>query len=145
MLKLVPKSARNTKSGFIPSTVMTLLLAFFTTPLAAVDVEQLTRAELTAGWGRLILCKRIYVLPEVKSRLYEFDIKQCDSAAKLVAELVSEYPERNQQQLKLEAESHARNLSYNVSEPYQSVTACRQYCQRLVGIQEQRKAQSAHE
>jgi len=145
MPKPAPKSTRDTRSHFIPNAVITLLLACFITPLAAVDVEQLTRTELTSGWGRLILCRRIYVLPEVKPRLYEFDVKQCESAAELVADLVSEYPERQQKQLKHEAESHARDLSFNVSEPYQSVTACRQYCQRLVGIQEQRKAQSDHE
>ena len=74
-------------------------------------------------------------MPEVKSRLYDFDIEHCNAAAGLVADVVSKYSNQEQTRLKLSAERHAVALSHNTQEPYHSVAACRVYCRKLAEIQ----------
>jgi len=123
-----------------PIAVVALLTCCFSSPLSARDADQLSPIELKDKWGQVIFCQRIYKMPEVLSRLYDFDVEQCDAAAKLAEELVSKYPVNEQQALKMQAERHARALSYNTSEPYHAVSACREYCGKVAGIREERQA-----
>ena len=136
--KIMPKPVR-----FTLNAAIAMMTCSFVSPLTATDVDQLSPTELKDKWGQVIFCQKIYKMPEVRSRLYDFDIEQCDTAARLAAHLVSNHPLNEQQALKLQAENHARALSYNTSEPYQSVPACRQYCSKLAGILDERKAQES--
>lgn len=108
------------------------------TPLLAQDVDQLDVNQTIKKWGQLIFCQRTYKLPGVKTRLYDFDVEACDKAGQLVADIVARYSAQDQLQLKNLAEQHAVQLSHNTSDPYQSVNACREYCSKLVQIQEKR-------
>jgi hypothetical protein len=120
---------------YMPVTALLILLA---SPLLAQDEGQLSRTEFKDKWGQVIFCQRIYKMPEVKSRLYSFDIEQCDKAGKLALDIVAKYPKEEQAQLKNQAERHAFLLSQNTSEPYLSVPACREYCKALAEIQDKR-------
>ena len=117
---------------------ITVLLASFPTPMLALDVDQLNWTETREKWGQVLFCQLIYKMPEVKSRLYSFDTEHCDKAGQLMADVVSKYPEQEQVQLKNQAEQHAAALTYNTSEPYHSVAACRSYCRELAEIQDKR-------
>jgi len=128
------------KPGGVTGTLTFLLLSLFVSQLAAEDFDQLSRTELKDNWGQLFFCQSIYKMPEVKPRLYDFDIEQCNTASQLIAELVAKYPLQEQQAMKLQAEKHAVLLSYNTSEPYHSVPACRQYCKKLEKIRQERVA-----
>ena len=113
-----------------------LLFFLFTAPLAAQDIEQLNWTETKEKWGQVIFCQHIYKMPEVRSRLYSFDVEQCNSAGQLMLDVVSKYSVSQQAQLKNQAEQHSVALSYNTSEPYHSVAACREFCRELAEIQE---------
>jgi hypothetical protein len=115
-----------------------MLLVLFSTSLAALDIDQLNRTQTMEKWGQVIFCQRTYKMPEVRSRLYDFDVEHCDKAGLLMTELVAKYPKQEQEQLKHQAERHAVALSRNTSEPYHSVPACRAYCRELTEIREQR-------
>jgi hypothetical protein len=117
-------------------TTITVLFALFAMPLAAQDVDQLNWTETKEKWGQVIFCQRIYKMPEVQSRLYSFDIEQCDSAGQLMLNVVTRYSQSQQTQLKNQAEQHAVALSHNTREPYHSVAACRDYCRKLAEIQD---------
>ena len=112
--------------------IITVLMVGLSTPLAAQDTGQPGWTETKDKWGQLLFCQHIYKMPEVQSRLYSFDIDQCDKAAQLMAKSVAKYSEREQKQLQYQAEQHAVRLSRYTSEPYQSVPACREYCSELV-------------
>ena len=103
-----------------------------------IQIDQLTRTELKDKWGQVIFCQEIYTMPEVRTRLYDFDIEQCAAASQLIGALAAKYTPSDQQTMKLQAEKHATALSYNTSEPYHSVSACRQYCKKLEQIRDQR-------
>jgi len=118
--------------------LITTLLILFSAPLTAQDDEPLDWTTNKEKWGQLIFCQRIYKMPEVKSRLYSFDIEQCDKAGQLAKDVVSKYSKQKQAQLKNQAERHAFMLSQNTSEPYLSVPACREYCGQLAEIQDKR-------
>ena len=118
--------------------VITVLLFLLATQATASDFDQLSETETTQKWGRVLFCQRIYSLSEVKPRLYSFDTKQCDKAGQLMTDLVGKYTEQQQALLNIQAESHARDLSFNTREPYQAVGACRDYCQKLAEIYDQR-------
>ena len=128
-----------------------LLLILATTTLTAadelrdtipqVDVEQLSATETFEKWGQVLFCQRIYTLPEVRSRLYDFDVQHCEQAALLAADVISKYSKQDQQYLKQRAERHAKALSLNTSEPYHSVGACREYCRKLAEFRAQRNDQ----
>lgn len=135
---IMPKSVR-----FTLNATTAMLICFFTSPLDAADADQLSPTELKDKWGQVIFCQKIYKMPEVRTRLYDFDVEQCDAAARLAEELVSKYPENQQQALKLQAEKHARALSYNTSEPYHSVSACREYCSKVAGIRDEINAKAS--
>jgi len=107
------------------------LLIFLSTPLTALDVEQLSWTQIKEKWGQVLFCQRIYMMPEVKSRLYGFDIEHCDQAGQLIADAVMRYPEQERVLLKNQSERHAALLSRNSLEPYHSVAACRAYCREL--------------
>ena len=100
-------------------------LTLFTASLTAQDDGSPDWTRTKDEWGQVMFCQRIYKMPEVKPRLYGFDIEQCDKAEKLVMEVVSEFSNQDQ------AEQHAYRLSYNTSEPYLSVVGCREYCRQL--------------
>jgi len=108
-----------------------LLISLFAQPLAAVDIDEISETEFKEKWGQVIFCQSIYKMPEVKPRLYSFDLEQCDAAGQLALELLAKYPLGKQQVLKLQAENHARALSLNTNEPYHAVGACREYCQKV--------------
>lgn len=114
------------------------LLVLFASPLLAQDEDQLSRTEFKDKWGQVIFCQRIYKMPEVKPRLYSFDVEQCDKAGQLALAIVARYSKEEQAQLKNQAERHAFLLSQNTSEPYHSVAACREYCKELAEIQDKR-------
>jgi len=122
-------------------TFICLLPVLFSAPLAALDVDKLGWTETREKWGQVIFCQRIYKMPEVQSRLYSFDVEQCNSAGQLMLDVVSKYPATKKTQLNKQAEQHAAALSYNTSEPYHSVAACREYCRELAEIQEKRNDQ----
>ena len=108
-----------------------LLIALFTGPLAAIDIDQISETEFKEKWGQVIFCQSIYKMPEVKPRLYSFDLERCDAAGQLALQLLTKYPPEKQRVLKLQAENHARALSLNTNEPYHAVGACREYCQKV--------------
>ncbi len=118
--------------------LITTLLVPFSAPLTAQDDESLDWTTTKDKWGQLIFCQRIYKMPEVKSRLYSFDIERCDKAGQLAKDVISKYSKQQQAQLKNQAERHAFMLSQNTSEPYLSVPACREYCGKLAEIQDKR-------
>lgn len=118
--------------------LFTLLLVSFSASLAALDIDQLNKTETIKKWGQVILCQRTYKMPEVRSRLYDFDVEHCDNAALLMSAVVAKYPKQEQEQLKYQAERHAAALSLNTSEPYHSVPACRTYCRELTEIRDKR-------
>jgi hypothetical protein len=114
------------------------VLFLFSAPIAANDSGRPGWTETKDKWGQLIFCQRIYKLPEVKTRLYSFDYEQCEQAGQLIADVVANYSEQEQVQLRNQAEQHAIKLSYNTSEPYHSVAACREYCRDLTEMQEKK-------
>ena len=107
------------------------LLVFLSPSLSALDVDQLSWNETREKWGQVLFCQRIYQLPEVKPRLYSFDVEQCDKAGQLIADGISRYSKQEQVILKNQAEQHSYMLNLNTREPYHSVTACREYCREL--------------
>ena len=117
---------------------VTALLVLPCGPLAALDVDQLNWVETREEWGQVLFCQRIYKMAEVKPRLYSFDIEHCDKAAQLMTDVVAKYAGHERVLLKNQAEQHALALSYNTSEPYHSVAACRAYCRDLAEIKDQR-------
>lgn len=110
---------------------LTALAVLFSSPLAAGDIDQPSWDETRAEWGQLLFCQRIYQLPAVGSRLYDFDVEQCDKAGQVMLNAVAIYSPQDQVQLKNQAERHAFALSKNTAEPYHSVPACRSYCREL--------------
>ena len=120
-----------------------LLLVLFSTSFTQaaepeIDVDRLSGTEIYQKWGQVLFCQRIYKMPEVTPRLYDFDVEHCDQAAELAAVVISKYSKQDQEQLKLLAERHASSLSHNTAEPYHSVGACREYCRKLAEYREQR-------
>lgn len=103
----------------------------------AGDIDQLDWTGIKEHWGQTLLCQRIYSLSEVKPRLYDFDIKQCEQAALIVSRAVAKYSENEQAELKKQAERHAELLSGNTSSPYHAVPACRLFCRDVVESQDQ--------
>jgi hypothetical protein len=131
---------------FRPLKILSLLIGLSFMPLlhadnTSVDIDRLTTQEIIDKWGQVQYCQRIYQLPEVKPRLYDFDIEHCNQAMALATEVVSKYSQPEQEQLKLQAERHAFALSGNTSSPYQSVGACREYCQKLAAFKAQIEAE----
>jgi hypothetical protein len=122
----------------LQSMAATALLVLPCAPLAALDVDQLNWIETREEWGQVLFCQRIYKMAEVKPRLYSFDIEHCDKAAQLMTDVVAKYAGHERVLLKNQAEQHALALSYNTSEPYHSVAACRAYCRDLAEIKDQR-------
>lgn len=118
--------------------IITTLLILFSAPLTARDLDKMNRTEIKDEWGQLLFCQLIYKMPEVKPRLYSFDIEQCNKAGQLIADVIGKYSEQEQVQLKNLAERHAFNLAHNTTEPYHSVAACREYCRELAEIQDKR-------
>jgi len=112
-----------------------MLLVFFPVSLIAQDDTQLNWTGTRDQWGQVLFCQAIYKMPEVKTRLYSFDIEHCDKAGQLMMDVVSGYSTKDQALMKAEAEQHAYLLSRNTSEPYHSVVACREYCRELVDKQ----------
>jgi hypothetical protein len=110
----------------------TTLLFLFPVPLVAQDDAQLNWTETKDQWGQVLFCQAIYKMPEVKTRLYDFDVEQCDKAGQLMMDVTARYSKQDQEQMKTQAEQHARLLSRNTSEPYHSVVACREYCRELI-------------
>ena len=110
----------------------TILLVLFPVPLIAEDDAQLNRVETKDQWGQVLFCQAIYKMPEVKTRLYGFDVEQCDKAGQLMMDITASYSKQDQKQMKTQAEQHAWLLSRNTSEPYHSVVACREYCRELI-------------
>ena len=112
--------------------MLSLLLMFqFTAPLAAQDNDQARWIEAKDKWGQVLFCQTIYKMPEVQTRLYDFDVKQCDEAAQVMNNAMNVFSKQDQVQLKAMAEQHAYRLSRFTSEPYQSVPACREFCQEV--------------
>ena len=109
-----------------------LILLLFPVQLIAQDNYQADWTRLKEHWGQVLFCQAIYKMPEVKTRLYSFDVEQCNKAGQLMVEAVAVYPEQGRVQMKAEAEQHAFLLSRNTSEPYHSVVACREFCRELV-------------
>lgn len=120
------------------SLIFTVLLTLFSTPLLAVDLDQLSWTETKEEWGQVLFCQRIYQRPEVQSRLYSFDVEHCDKAGQLMLDVVAKYPQQDLAQLKNLAEQHAFALSKNTAEPYHSVPACRAYCRELADTLDKR-------
>lgn len=107
----------------------------------AQDNAQAEWTRLKEQWGQVLFCQAIYKMPEVKTRLYSFDVEQCNTAGQIMVDAVAGYPEQARVQMKAEAEQHAYLLSRNTSEPYHSVVGCREYCRQLSenkGLQDDR-------
>ena len=102
----------------------------------ASDIEQLDWTGIKEHWGQTLLCQRIYSLAEVKPRLYDFDVEQCAQASLAITEVVGRYSEKEQAELKKQAERHAALLSRNASEPYNAVPACRLFCRDVAETQD---------
>jgi hypothetical protein len=114
----------------------TTLLVLFPVPLVAQDDAQLNWVETKDQWGQVLFCQAIYKMPEVKTRLYSFDVEQCNKAGQLMLDVTASYSKQDQEQMKTQAEQHAWLLSRNTSEPYHSVVACREYCSELIANQD---------
>lgn len=114
------------------------ILSLFSAQVLAQDVDQLDLTQTIEKWGQLVFCQRIYKSPSVKPRLYDFDIESCNKAGLLVTDVISKYSTQDQNKIKNLAEQHAARLSYNTSDPYKAVPACREYCSKLVKIREER-------
>ncbi len=112
-------------------TLCTLFLIWFSAPLAAQDENQADWIKTKDQWGQVMFCQLIYKMPEVQTRLYSFDIEQCDKAGELMIDVVADYSKQDQLQLKALAEQHSYRLTQNTTEPYHSVAACRDYCREL--------------
>ena len=112
--------------------IFTVLLVLSPLPSIAQNDAQREWIETKDQWGQVLFCQAIYKMPEVKTRLYGFDVEQCDKAGQLMMNKVNRYSERDQAQMKVQAEKHAYLLSRNTSEPYHSVVGCRQYCREMV-------------
>lgn len=112
-----------------------LFLVLFSVPLAAQDEHQADWIKTKDQWGQVMFCQLIYKMPEVQTRLYSFDIEQCEKAGELMMNLVAGYSKQDQLQLKALAEQHSYRLTQNTSEPYHSVAACRDYCRKLAETQ----------
>ena len=128
------KSGRTTSMYLSNLRFQVLCLVFpflFATPLAAQGSDQANWIETKDKWGQVLFCQIIYKMPEVQTRLYDFDVKQCDKAAQVMTDEIATYSKQDQVQLKALAEQHAYRLSRFTSEPYQSVPACREFCQEL--------------
>jgi hypothetical protein len=110
----------------------TTLLFLFPAALVAQNDAQLKWIADKDQWGQVLFCQAIYKMPEVKTRLYGFDIEQCDKAGQMMTDVAAGYSKQDQEQMKTQAEQHAYLLSRNTSEPYQSVVACREYCRELI-------------
>ena len=110
----------------------TTLLLLLPIALVAQDDSQVNWTETKDQWGQVLFCQAIYKMPEVKTRLYEFDVEQCDKAGQLMMSKAGRYQKQGQVQMKAQAEQHAFLLSRNTSEPYHSVVACREFCRELV-------------
>lgn len=118
-----------------------LILLFFPVQLMAQDNAQADWTRLKEQWGQVLFCQAIYKMPEVKTRLYSFDVEQCNKAGQIMVDAVAGYPEQARVQMKAEAEQHAYLLSRNTSEPYYAVVGCREYCRELSenkGLQDDR-------
>lgn len=112
--------------------IITVIQLFISSPLYAQDMDPPEWTKTREQWGQLLFCQRIYTLPEVKARLYSFDVEQCNQARELMEDPISNYSKQDQSLLKNQAEQHAYRLSHNTSEPYHSVSACREFCKELV-------------
>ena len=119
-------------------TLFAMLLVLFSSPLIAQDNDPLDWTETKDQWGQVMFCQLIYKMPEVRPRLYSFDIESCDKAGQLMTDVVSRYSKQDQVQIKAQAERHAYRLGHNTSEPYHSVPACRDFCGELATIQDKR-------
>lgn len=109
----------------------TWLPLLFPVPLAAQDDGQRNWTETKDQWGQVLFCQLIYKMPEVKTRLYSFDVEQCDKAGQFMIDVIAGLSKQDQEQLRSEAERHAYRLSQNTSEPYLSVPACRAFCREM--------------
>ena len=114
----------------------TIFLFLFSVPLAAQELDSSNWTQTKDRWGQVLFCQLIYKMPEVQTRLYSFDMEQCDMAGQRVADVVATYSGQDQLRIKAQAEQHAYRLAQNTSEPYHSVAACREYCRGLVETQE---------
>ena len=119
------------------ASVFGLLLLMAASPLTSLADNDNDPNLLMEKWGQLMLCQRIYQMPEVRTRLYDFDLERCNSAEQAIIRWASRYNTQDQTAIKLGAERHARSLSYNTSEPYHSVPACREYCNELAGVRDE--------
>lgn len=116
-----------------------VFLVLFTTPLAAQQDDRANWVDTKDKWGQVQFCQIIYKMPEVQTRLYDFDIKQCDKASDVMVDAIASFSKQDQVQLKALAEQHAYRLSRFTSEPYQSVPACREFCQELAETGDQHR------
>jgi len=110
----------------------TMLLVFFPVQMLAQDDADLNWTGIKDQWGQVLFCQAIYKMPEVETRLYSFDMEQCDRAGELMMDAVTGYSKQGQAQMKAEADEHAYLLSRNTSDPYYSVVACREYCREVI-------------
>jgi len=131
--------------NYLSTLTTSVCLILISQPLVAAETEQLSKTDIKEKWGQVIFCQSIYKMPEVKSRLYDFDLEQCNAAGQLALEVVAKYTPDEQRGLKFQAEKHARAISYNTSEPYHSVSACREYCRKLSELLEKMRSESGQE
>jgi hypothetical protein len=108
------------------------LLVLAPQPLTAQDSNQAEWIKTKDQWGQVLFCQAIYKMPEVQTRLYDFDVEKCDEAGQIMTSAVAGYSTKDQQLLKSEAERHAYRLSHNTTQPYHSVAGCREYCREMV-------------
>lgn len=125
---------KKTKQRLHPLAI--LLAALTCQPLLASGDDEPDSVQIKEQWGQLLFCERIYTMPEVRTRIYSFDTEACNKAGKVISDAVARYTPPEQARLKHEAEQHAVKLSYNTSEPYHSVPACREYCNELANSRE---------
>lgn len=116
--------------------VFTSLAVLLSSSVAAKDAGSLDWIETKEELGQVLFCQRIYKRPEVRPRLYSFDIEHCEKAGLFMTGVLNKYSIQEQADLRKQAETHAAQLSRNTVEPYHSVSACRTFCQALVEIQD---------
>lgn len=109
-------------------TLLSLFLVMASASLPAQDQGQPEWLRIRDQLAQVMFCQLIYKMPDVKPRLYDFDIEQCDLAAQSMADIIARYPERDQAELRAQSKQHAYHLVHNAADPYLSVAACRVYC-----------------
>lgn len=102
---------------------------------AAEEPPPFSRTELVDTWGSILYCLAVYEEPGVEGRIYQGDLRSCETAGQVVAGIARrDYSEPEVQQIALEAGRKASIIRYNTRSIQDAVFACRQQCRNLAAF-----------